>query len=317
MSFAKDTKLQVLLHPLENTECELAFMGGLLHAVGEFDIAQKSVSFLTDIPKLYNFTNDIITRLYGQGVRLEISDDMRINKTKYYRISLPTQHATQMLQDFGILSAQGQFLGHHIDENLLVDEQAKKSFVKGVFVGSATSSIKLSPAKTEITSTGYNVEFVSHSHGFLLELSSLLAQFGIIPRLVQRKKHFVLYIKESNQICDLLAMISAYDSVIKLQDELALRELRNKINRQTNCVSANITKTVNASLKQVQAIQTISNTVGLESLPMELQEIALVRIANPEESLSELQKLLPDNPSRSALNHRLSKLLKIAKSLDE
>ena len=78
MSFAKDTKLQIIANPLPNTESELAFMGALLHTSGEFDLAQKSVSFLTDIPALYDFTNDIITRLYGKGVGLEISDDKRL-----------------------------------------------------------------------------------------------------------------------------------------------------------------------------------------------------------------------------------------------
>lgn len=316
MSFAKDTKLQILSAPLETTECELAFFSGLINVAGEFDAVNKSVSFLTDIPKLYEFANDIITRLYGEGVGLEIADDIRINKTKYFRVSLPKDSAMQMLQDFGIITPQGELLAGKIDDNLLKDEESKKSYIKGVFLGCATSSIKLSKAQTETTSTGYNVEFVSHSHDFLLELSLLLAEFGIVTRLVQRKKHFVLYIKESSHICDLLALLGAYDSVLKLQDELALRELRNKINRQTNCLSANITKTVNASLKQVEAIKLISETIGLESLPMELQEIALLRLANPEESLSELQGLTEEKLSRSALNHRLLKIQKIAKSLE-
>ena len=315
MSFAKDTKLQILATPLENTECELAFMSGLLNVSGEFDIAQKQVSFLTDIPKLHQFANEIITRLYGKGVALEVADDIRINKTKYFRVCLPKDFALQMLQDFGIIGGQGEFLAGRIDDNLLKDEESKKSYIKGVFLGAGTSSIKLSKVKTEGGSTGYNVEFVSHSHNFLMELSLLLAEFGIITRLIQRKKHFVLYVKESNLICDLLALLGAYDSVLKLQDELALRELRNKINRQTNCLSANITKTVNASLKQVEAIKLISETVGLESLPMDLQEIALLRLANPEESLSELVGLTSENLSKSALNHRLMKLQKIANGL--
>lgn len=315
MSFAKDTKLQILKLPLESTECELAFMSGLLNVAGEFDLGEQAVSFLTDIPELYDFANNIITRLYGEEVSLEINDDKRINKTKYYRVFLPKHFVTRMLQDFGIISETGEFLPSRIDDNLLKDEQSKKSFVKGVFLGCATSSIRLSKVETESTSTGYNVEFVSHSHNFLLELSLLLAEFGIVTRLIQRKKHFVLYIKESSHICDLLALLDAYDSVLKLQDELALRELRNKINRQTNCVSANITKTVNASLKQVEAIKIISATIGLESLPLDLQEIALLRLANPEESLSELGELTSEKLSRSALNHRLLKLQKIAKNL--
>lgn len=315
MSFAKDTKLQILSTPLENTECELAFLSGLINVSGEFDLAEKQVSFLTDIPKLYDYANDIITRLYGKGVSLAMADDIRINKTKYFRVCLPKDFAMQMLRDFGIIGSQGEFLAGKIDDNLIQDEPSKKAYIKGVFMGCGTSSIKLSKVKTQTSSTGYNVEFVSHSHNFLLELSLVLADFGVITRLIQRKKHYVLYVKESSQICDLLAVLGAYDSVLKLQDELALRELRNKINRQTNCLSANITKTVNASLKQVEAIQLISETIGLESLPMDLQEIALLRLANPEESLTELAGLTTEKLSRSALNHRLMKLQKIANNI--
>lgn len=317
MSFARDSKLQVLSKPLENAEDEMAFMGGLLHVAGEFDAKSNTMSYLTDIPELFDYTNNIVSRLYGQEVNLTIADDIKIHKTKYYRVTLPQKFTTQMMQDFGLMSNIGQFLRHHIDDSTLKDEASKKSFIKGVFVGCATSSIKLSKEKNVATSTGYNVEFVMRSHDFLLEFSLLLAEFNISSKLVKRKNHYVLYLKESNQICDLLAIVEAFDSVIKLQDELAVREFRNKINRQTNCISANISKTVNASLKQVEAIQLISDTIGLESLPMDLQEIALLRLANPEESLSELQSLTSENLSRSALNHRLNKLLKIAKTLSE
>ena len=315
MSFAKDTKLQILALPPENKNCEIAFMSGLLNVSGEFNLDEKSVSFLTDIPKLYDYANNIISRLYGKEVKLEIADDIRINKTKYFKVCLPKDFAMQMLKDFGILGSENEFLAGKINDDLLKDDESKKAYIKGVFLGCGTSSIKLSKVKTESGSTGYNVEFVSRSHNFLMELSLVLAEFGIITRLIQRKKHFVLYVKESNLISDLLALMGAYDSVLKLQDELALRELRNKINRQTNCLSANITKTVNASLKQVEAIQIISDTIGLESLPMELQEVALLRLANPEESLSELMGLTTEKLSKSALNHRLMKIQKIANGL--
>ena len=136
-----------------------------------------------------------------------------------------------------------------------------------------------------------------------------------MPKIIQRKKHYVLYIKESSQVSDLLAIVDAYESVLQLQNELALRELRNKVNRQTNCLNANITKTVDASIKQNEAIEIISETIGLELLPMDLQEVALLRMANPEESLGDLLKLSNLTLTKSGLNHRLNKIIKIAKEL--
>ena len=111
--------------------------------------------------------------------------------------------------------------------------------------------------------------------------------------------------------------MGANKCVLDLTNEIVTRELRNKVNRQVNCINANINKTVEASLKQVAAINTIINTIGLESLPEDLQEIAVLRLANQEESLDELLKLSTIKLTRSGLNHRFRKLLKIASTLEE
>ena len=146
-------------------------------------------------------------------------------------------------------------------------------------------------------------------------MSSLLAEFDIISKLVERKNLFVLYIKEAEVIKDLLALLGAHESVLTLSNEMITREKRNMVNRQVNCINANISRTVEASLKQVDAINTIISTIGLEGLPEDLQEVACLRLANQEESLEELISLSNIKLTRSGLNHRLRKLIKIAESL--
>ena len=111
--------------------------------------------------------------------------------------------------------------------------------------------------------------------------------------------------------------MGANNAVLMLSNEIVTRELRNKVNRQVNCINANINKTVEASLKQINAIKLIENTIGLESLPEDLQEVAVLRLANPEESLDELLKLSTIKLTRSGLNHRFRKLIKIAGTLEE
>lgn len=315
MSFSRDAKLQILQQPLSNDCCELAFLSGILHVSGEWDFQTKTMSFLTDIPQIYEFCNKILSHLYGDFAELEIENDLKINKTRYYRITLPKDNVFNMLKDFGLMNSAGEYTFSKIDEYIIKDECCKKSFIKGVFLGCATSGIKISDSGSERTSSGYDIEFVSHSHEFLLEFANILTEFNILPKIIQRKKHFVLYIKESSQVSDLLAIVDAYESVLQLQNELALRELRNKVNRQTNCLNANITKTVDASIKQNEAIEIISETIGLELLPMDLQEVALLRMANPEESLGDLLKLSNLKLTKSGLNHRLNKIIKIAKEL--
>ncbi|MDD4815766.1 MAG: DNA-binding protein WhiA [Clostridia bacterium] len=315
MSFSRDAKLQILKQPITDDCCGLAFFGGLLHVSGEWDPQTKTMSILTDISQIYDFCNKILNQLYGEFAELEIEDDLKINKTRYYRITLPKENIFNMLKDFGLMNSLGEYSYSKIDEYITKDGCCKKSFIKGVFLGCATSGIKISEKTNERTSSGYDIEFVSYSHDFLIEFASLLTEFNILPKIIKRKKHYVLYIKESSQVSDLLAIVGAFDSVLQLQNELALRELRNKVNRQTNCLNANITKTVEASIKQNEAIEIISETLGLELLPMDLQEVALLRLANPEESLGELLKLSNLKLTKSGLNHRLNKIIKIAKEL--
>ena len=160
------------------------------------------------------------------------------------------------------------------------------------------------------------MEFSSKNHEFLTEIASILSEFGIFSKLVQRKNGFVLYFKEADVIMSLLALLGANNSALALAEEMTTREKRNQVNRQVNCINANISKTVEASLKQVSAINTIISTIGLESLSDELQEVAMLRLANPEESLDELLMLSTLKLSKSGLNHRLNKLIRIAKELN-
>ena len=136
--------------------------------------------------------------------------------------------------------------------------------------------------------------------------------FEITSKLSSRKKIFVLYLKDSEAIKDLLALVGAEQSVLDLSDEMAKRDLRNTVNRQVNCINANINKTIEASLKQIQAINYINKKIGLDSLPEDLQEVAVLRLANPQESMDELLKLSTIKLTKSGLNHRFRRILKIA-----
>lgn len=320
MSFSRDAKLQILSLDPPTDCCGQAFLCGLFHASGEIEISGgvRRAYILTDIQEIYEFANKVLHSLYGDFLELEIEDDYKINKTVYYRITLPLEQTDSILKDLGFINEVGELnLTGEIDEHLVKSECCKKSFVQGAFLGSATSSIRLSEIASQKTNTGYHIEFTSHSQRFLRGLADILAEFNISPKLVQRKNLFVLYLKDASQVSDLLALVGAYNSVLELQNELAVRELRNKVNRQTNCLNANISKTVEASLKQTEAIETIADVIGLDALPEDLQEVALLRLANPEESLEELLRLSKISLTKSGLNHRFRKILKIAKELEE
>ena len=100
-----------------------------------------------------------------------------------------------------------------------------------------------------------------------------------------------------------------------LQNEFAVREVRNNLNRQLNCMNSNLEKMVEASLKQIEAIELIRDTIGLESLPQTLYELCLLRLANPEENYENLSKLMTSPLTKSGVNHRLRKIVLIAEKI--
>lgn len=320
MSFSRQSKEEILKTDIEDDAAALSFLSGLIHSCGEIEKKNNKIfiKIISDVEKLFGFCQKIIKRLYGDDVEAEVGENYNINKNTFYEISFEVEKFKRLFMDIGIIDfSNGLSFNFDIDKNLLLEDDTKRAFIKGVYIGASTSSIKLSSDTYQSCGSGYHMEFVSQSHKFLLDFSSILAEYNIIGKIFERKNSFVLYIKDVNTIQDLLALVGANESVLNLSNEMITRELRNKVNRQVNCINANINKTVEASLKQVAAINTIINTIGLDSLSEDLQEVAVLRLANQEESLDELLKLSTIKLTRSGLNHRFRKLLKIAKTLEE
>lgn len=322
MSFSKTVKDELLEKEIEDDANGLTFLCGLIKSIGKIEKINENhflCTITTDVFGLYDFTNKILKQLYGDYAELEITEKSIINKTTYYKISLPPESTLQILLDTGILkqTSNGYEIQTLLDEHLFKQEGTTISYIKAIYLSSSTSSIKISEQANLKSTSGYHLEFTSHSKQFLQEFSEILAREGILTKLVERKNIFVLYMKDAQSISDLLALIGAYDSVLILQNEMAAREIRNTVNRQTNCFSANISKTVNANLKQLESIDIISSTIGLESLPEELEQVALLRLANTEETLDELTQLSNFKLTKSGINHRLRKIIKIADELKE
>ncbi len=319
MSFAKEVKKEIMGEELADSGEAFAFLSSLFHACGNLNRNSEGITaeLVTDSRELFSYVDKIVKRLYGENLSLGISDDHIINKTIYYRITFPSSISMNILTDADVIerTGDGLVIKDVPDRNLLCDEKTKIAYLKGAFIGCGTSSIKLSQLGSKLPTTGYHVEFPSRHKQFLESVQALLAEFNISSKISTRKNIFVLYIKDSESIKDLLALLGAVESVFSLSDEMARRGLRNTVNRQVNCINANISKTVEASIKQVEAINLINKKIGLESLPEDLQEVAVLRLANQQESLEELLKLSTLKLTKSGLNHRFRRILKIAQLL--
>ena len=205
---------------------------------------------------------------------------------------------------------QGGLYVRHVPEELTGTQEAQQAYVRGAFLGSGSIT---NPHKH------YHAEFMDTSLPFLEELQQMLYGFGldmhITERIRQNRGFYVLYLKESEQIADLLNVMQAYTAMMDLVNVQIEKRVRNQINRSVNCETANLRKVVEASLRQTEAIRYLTERKGWESLPPQLAEMARIRIEYPDMSLQELGSHLEPPVSRSGVNHRLRRLVEMAEDL--
>lgn len=180
------------------------------------------------------------------------------------------------------------------------------AFLRGLFLSVGTMTDPES---------GYRMEFPMPSKESAEEIAKLLSEVGTEPKTAMRRGKYILYYKESGAIEDLLGLMGAKKAVFDLMNVKIKREIRNNVNRRTNCDAANIKKTVSASEGQIKAIEYLKERGHLESLPDELRTTAILRLENPDASLAALVSLHDEAISRSGVNHRLSKLVEAAEEL--
>lgn len=187
------------------------------------------------------------------------------------------------------------------------DECCAGAFLRGAFLSCGTVT---SPE------SGYHLEFVVPYKKLCTDLMKFLDELNLNPKYIVRKGNHIVYFKDSESIEDILAIIGAQDASLYVMGIKIEKDVKNKVNRKLNFEMSNISKTVDAAQIQISAIELIESRQGLSSLPDNLQKIARLRLEYPESSLSELEKLLDEPISRSGINHRLNKIVKIAQDIE-
>jgi len=191
------------------------------------------------------------------------------------------------------------------DENLSQEFDYKRSFVRECFLYGGIIS---NPGKT------YHVEFTIPDEK-ANNLMQTLEEFNLNPKKIARRGQTVIYVKESEGIADILNIMGAHKSLLTLENMRVEKNVRNAINRKVNFETANINKTVDAALSQINAIKYISEEVGLSYLSKPLKEVAELRLENETLSLTEIGELMTPSIGKSGVNHRLRKICKIADKL--
>lgn len=308
MSFSSTIKEELARHAGEARHCRIAELAAIINlcgtvekdASGAFSIQVHTENgavarkYFTLLKKTFNMKVEVSTRKSEQLKRHNVYTMQTGEAEDAERVL----KATRLLED-------GKFK-HRIHPLIVQATCCKRAYIRGAFLASGSMS---DPEKT------YHLEFVDHDASHCRKLQALLAEFDIDARIVLRKKYHVLYLKEGRSIVDLLNVMEAHVALMELENLRILKEMRNNVNRIVNCETANLNKTVSAAVRQIHDIEYIQETVGLDTLPEQLEAIAAARLENQDASLKELGQMLYPPIGKSGVNHRLRKLCEIADSI--
>ncbi len=299
MSFSAETKAELCRDPMSKRSGAIAEAYGVLlycnlFTANEIRVVTSSVEFAERLPKLFK-------RAFGLGFDPSPAVETKGKKT----FSITDQEAIgQIFAAYGYEAES--ILAHHINLGVLEDSGCKAAFLRGAFLAGGSIS---NPEKS------YHMELVTDHYNVSREIFSLLLELGFSPKSASRGGNYIIYFKQSAAIEDFFTVLGAPISAMNIMSAKVEKDMRNTINRRVNCDSANADKIVSAAQEQLDAIRRIEQRLGLDELPEKLRETALLRIANPESSISDLAALAMPAVSKSCINHRLRKLLEIDQQL--
>lgn len=297
MSFSGRIKEELAVHNAAARHCQLAELSAIVSYAGKLGIADGDI-------------------------QLGIENGNAMVKDKFFRLldllfsirppadGLHGGKALKVLESIKMWDAKlGCFCNMETADELLVQQACcKRAFIRGAFLACGSMS---NPGKS------YHFEIVCRTKKQAEQLKNIISSFDVDARIVMRKKSQVVYVKEGSHIVDLLNIMEAHQALMELENVRIVKEMRNFVNRQVNCETANISKTVNAAVRQIEDIEYIRRKKGLESLPDHLREIAALRLEYPDMPLKELGELLSPSVGKSGVNHRFRRIAKIAAEIRE
>ncbi len=297
MSFSSNVKAELCRLPLAPKSCAVAEAYGVLLYCNTFTpsavrIVTESADFAARLPKLFK-------KAFGFGFDQE--PDGNAGGKRAFTID-NKEKISRIYDAFGANADESVTL--HVNFGILEEEPERLSFLRGAFLagGSVTD-----PAKR------YHLELITSHYKVSRETYALLLDVGFYPKELLRGGSGILYFKQSDYIEDFLTAIGAPVCAMGVMEAKVEKDLRNGVNRRVNCETANLTKVVDASMEQLAAISRLEERGVLQTLPEKLRQTVQLRRDNPEATLTELAAM-PDPPvSKSAMNHRMRKLIELAK----
>lgn len=311
ITFSGKIKKELAQQLSKSKHCQIAEITAIISMCGKVSInsrEQYSIKVRTEnisVAKKY-FT--LLRKTFNISNEILVSRNRSNDNVSYTVLIKNHDDAMHVLQACKLIDEDGE-IGEEFSlvRNVIVQRNCcKRAFIRGAFL--ATGSMN-NPEKS------YHIEIVCTASKKANQLCTVINSFGLDAKVIARKRTYVVYLKEGAQIVDLLNIMEASVGLMEMENVRILKEIRNSLNRQVNCETANINKTVAASVKQAEDIKYIRDTVGLEELPEGLREIAELRLEYADATLKELGDMLSTPIGKSGVNHRLRKISEVAEEL--
>lgn len=297
--FSEEVKMELIMSKIEYPEVELY---GFIKGKGSFVIEENnrylkiSISSMNTLKRLYKISKEI----FGEWITTYIKNEKRLHIGRMGELIFNLMHAKMIFEEKGI-----DLFSDKVPEYISDDPYIFGIFLKGLFLSCGSVSI----------TKNYHLEFYSDfSEEFAqIIIENLQNLIGIKANYITKNNKIKIYVKSSKDILNTLELLGAHKSVEKISNTIKVRELKSNVSRTFNFISANATKTAESASKQIEDIEIIAEKMGLENLPDDLREIALYRLDNESESLSEMAESL--NISKSTLYYKMKKISKIASKI--
>lgn len=314
MSFSSDVKEELSHLSEHQLHCEIAELAAIISFCGKVNQSLKGnyqIVLHTENAAVARRFYSLIKSAFDFQPEISITQHDFLKKNRIYMISINVSRtALKILKAAGLVNNLGQM----DDENFLAENPVlqrvccRRAFLRGAFLASGSIT---DPEKN------YHFEIACLAEAKAEQLKDLLEFFQLDAKIVVRKKYFVVYLKEGAMIADALNVIEAHVAMMKFENVRIVKDVRNSVNRRVNCEAANINKTVSAARKQIEDIEYIRKTVGLDKLPDTLRDVAYARLEEPDATLKELGEMLHPPVGKSGVNHRLRKLGQMAQDIKE
>ncbi|MCL2874414.1 MAG: DNA-binding protein WhiA [Defluviitaleaceae bacterium] len=311
MSFSFEVKKELCSKNEAPRHCNIAEICAIINTCGTISFTESGafIKIQTESASVAKRYFMLIKNNFNVSGSLSSAKSLKFKKNRQYSVLIDDEAAAgKILNAAGILDSNSKSTNLNKGVNALVVKSTccKRAYIRGAFIsgGSVTTPEK-----------GYHIEFVNHDADLSAALSLIINSFGLNSKVTVRKSYYVTYIKDVDNIIDLINVMDAPISLMNFENARILKDMRNNVNRRVNCETANINKTVDAALKQIDDIKYIFEQKKQEHLSDQLLEIAELRLKNPESSLKELGNMLTRPVGKSGVNHRLRKLSEIADDL--